>query len=82
VVFLKKTPSITKNSATKPFILNMLFEKENETAFTKNAVLSRNILEYLFEKEGNKPFRFTDLGKYLMKKTTSFEIITLTTYVM
>jgi hypothetical protein len=72
VVFLKKTPSITKNSATKPFILNMLFEKENETAFTKNSVLSRNILEYLFEKEGNKPFRFTDLGKYLMKKNYEF----------
>jgi hypothetical protein len=50
----------------------MLFEKENEKNFTKNAILHRNILEYLFEEHGHKPFRFTELAKFLMRKNYEF----------
>lgn len=72
MIFVGKIPPIHKQQE-KPFLINMLFEKENEKSFTKNAVLYRNILEYRFETDGYKPFRFTDLGKYLMKKNYEFQ---------
>jgi CRISPR/Cas system-associated exonuclease Cas4 (RecB family) len=72
---LKKIPRITRQMAERPFLINMLFEKENEKNFTKNAVLHRNILEYLFEKQGHKPFRFTELAKFLMRKNYEFKDI-------
>lgn len=69
---MKRTPRITGLSVEKPFQINTLFEKEDEKNFTKNAVLYRNILEYLFEGQGHKPFRFTELAKFLMRKNHEF----------
>jgi hypothetical protein len=55
-------------------VLNTIFQKDSNGNFTKKSLLYQDIINYSFEidKMATDIFRFTDLGKYLIKKNNEF----------
>lgn len=65
---------LTKIIRIEEIVLNTIFQKDSNGYFIKKSLLYQDIINYSFEidKTATDTFRFTDLGKYLMKKNNEF----------